>query len=70
MGFVCLNSVDSLPTSKPPRVGKQTKLIAIDTFAAGFDAPVWLPIVKGEILLSDGIKVVKKDYRGMSSCNN
>ena len=34
----------------------------IHPLAAAFDAPAWLPIVKGEILLSDGIKVIKKDH--------
>ena len=43
----------------------------IHRLAAAFDAPVWLPIAKGEILLSDGIKVIKKDYtKSMSACND
>ncbi|KIJ90721.1 hypothetical protein K443DRAFT_686586 [Laccaria amethystina LaAM-08-1] len=63
MAFICLNSVDSLPASKPPEVKKQVKLRTTETFAASDDAPAWLPIFKREILLSDGIKIMKKDYR-------
>ncbi|EDR06236.1 uncharacterized protein LACBIDRAFT_329075 [Laccaria bicolor S238N-H82] len=74
MAFICLNCVDSLPASKPPEVETQIKLITDATFGKSLpqnlsysvDAPVWLPIVKGEILFSDGIKVTKKDYKNNS----
>ena len=46
-------------------------LSLIPRLAALGDTPAWLPIVKDEILLSDGIRIVKKDYTdSMSPCSN
>lgn len=63
MAFVCLNSVDSLSASKLPEVKTQVKLRTTRTYSASLDIPAWLPLVEGEILLSDGIKIMEKDYR-------
>ncbi|KIJ93829.1 hypothetical protein K443DRAFT_111438, partial [Laccaria amethystina LaAM-08-1] len=57
MAFVCLNSVDSLLASELPVT--RIKLRTTKTFGPYFD---WLPIVKGEILLSIGLKIMRKDY--------
>ncbi|KIJ93173.1 hypothetical protein K443DRAFT_408473 [Laccaria amethystina LaAM-08-1] len=71
MAFVCLNPVNTWPAFKPLEVKTQVQLRVRRTFAALYDTPAWLPIVEGEILFSNGIKIMKKDYtNSMSFCNN
>ncbi|KIJ93180.1 hypothetical protein K443DRAFT_112441, partial [Laccaria amethystina LaAM-08-1] len=74
MAFVCLNSADSLPASKLQEVKTQVKFKVTLTYQAVPDAPAWLSIVKGEILLSDGIKVIERynkfDYKGYMVTNS
>ena len=75
MAFVCLNSVGSLTASKPSEVKMQIKFRATKTWGESFPRnryispsfPIYLASRldlasnnEGEILSSDGIKIVKK----------